>query len=116
MAGSAFDALQNTMFETVKNQFGFSATWTASDSSQTWEGLVLFRNPTQVFELSGFGQYDPTLWEMEYKFGDFPGLRELVDMRETQEVVTIDGVQYYVRAVSTIYDGRTIKATLNPVS
>lgn len=115
MAGSNFDTMQNALFQTVKNQFGFSAIWTASDSSQTWEGLVLFRNPTQVAELSGFGQYDPTIWEMEYKFGDFPGLRELVDARISEETIEIDAVEYYVRAISAIFDGRTFKATLQPV-
>jgi hypothetical protein len=115
MPGSNFDTMQNSLFETVKNQFGFSAIWTASDSSETWEGLVLFRNPTQVAELAGFGQFDPTIWEMEYKFGDFPGLRELVDGRNTEEVVEIDGTEYYVRAIATVFDGRTIKATLQPL-
>lgn len=115
MPGSNFDVLQNGLFDTVKNQFGFSASWTAADSSAYWEGLVLFRNPTQVAALAGFGQYDPTMWEMEYKEGDFPGLRELVDIRATEEMVVIDGVMYYVRSVSAIFDGRTFKATLQPV-
>lgn len=115
MAGSNFDNLQNALFQVVKDQFGFAASWTASDNSGTWEGLVLFKNPTQVAELAGFGQYDPTMWQMEYKFGDFPGLRELVDARISEEVVTIDGTQYHVRAVATVFDGRTIKATLQPV-
>lgn len=65
--------------------------------------------------LSGFGQYDPTTWEMEYNFGDFPGLRDLVDARISEEVVTIDGVQYHVRAIATVFDGKTYKATLQPV-
>lgn len=116
MPGSKFDAMQNALFEVVKDQFGFAASWTASDSSETWNGLVLFRNPTQVAELAGFGQYDPTIWEMEYKFGDFPGLRELVDARISEEVVIIDGVEYHVRAIASVYDGRTFKATLQPAA
>lgn len=112
---SNFDALQKGMFNVVKNIMAFPANWTASDNSSTWEGLVLFKNPTEKLSLSGFGEYDPNMWEMEYQEGDFSGLKDLVDGRSTLEIVTIDGVEYYVKSVAAIYDGKTYKAILNPV-
>lgn len=103
------------MFEVVKAQFGYVAGWISADTLATWTGLVLFKNPTQAMQISGFGDYDPQRWEMEYKAGDLIGLKERVDARATEEIVAIDGVSYYVRAVDSIFDGQTFKATLSPV-
>lgn len=117
MPGSAFDNLQNLVFDTAKGLYGYDASWTAVDSGAAWTGKVLFKNPTEQYQLGvAQFQYDPYRYEMEYKFGDFEGLKERVDKRSTDEVVTIDGKEYFVRAVDTLFDGKTYKATLTPVA
>lgn len=113
---SPFDAIQKIMVDTVKSVYAFPAAWTASDNSATWSGLVLFKNPTEKASIAGYMDYDPTRWEMEYLYGDMPGLKELVDLRGTPpETVDVDGNSYYVRAVDTLFDGKTLKATLSPI-
>lgn len=116
MPGSAFDNMQSGVFEQVKKLFGYAATWTSVDGGATWTGRVLFKNPTELYEPGGTFQYDPYRYEMEYKYGDFFGLKDRVDARSTNEVVTVDGKQYHVRAIDTEFDGKTFKATLQPVA
>lgn len=112
---SNFDTMQAGVFEQAKGLFGYPATWVSVDGTKTWTGKVLFNNPTANYAPGGTFQYDPYRYEMEYKDGDFPGLIERVDERGTPETVTVDGKEYHVRAISADFDGKTYRATLQPV-
>ncbi len=113
---SAFQTLQNTVFEQAKSLFGYPCSWTSVDGVATWSGRVLFKNPTERLDVGTF-QYDPFRYEMEYKNGDFPGLYERVEGRgNPPEQVEIDGVKYEVRDITAHFDGQTFKATLQPVT
>lgn len=116
MPGSAFDLMQSSVFEQAKSLFGFDASWTAMDGGATWTGKVLFKTPTELYSPGGTFQFDPYRYEMEYKSGDFPGLKERADKRATQEIVTVDGKEYHVRNIDTDFDGKTLRATLQPVA
>ncbi|MGI9158253.1 MAG: hypothetical protein ACR2K1_00725, partial [Saprospiraceae bacterium] len=71
--------------------------------------------PNERYMLGGTFQYDPYKYEMEYKEGDFPGLINRVEARGTPEIVTVDGKEYHVRDITAEYDGKTYRATLQPV-
>lgn len=110
---SPFEALQRGVFDTVKSVMGFTASWTPSAGGDAIEKLVLFQNPTEEMKLAGV-EYDPTAWRMEYRFEDFPGLEDAVNARASNEVVVIEGTEYYIAKVSKKFDGKTFIAELQP--
>ena len=106
-----FDNLQNTMFNAVTSTMGYDATWSASDGSGDQTARILFTGPTEIEKLKG-ADFDPEKLEMEYKKGDFAGLKELTDNNE-MEKVTIAGIGYFrVKSVLKKYDGKTFIARL----
>jgi hypothetical protein len=111
--GDPFFALQTSVFDTVGELMGQLATWGPSAGGPIQTAKVLFRNPTRQMEKAGI-QFDSTFWTAEYKQNDFPGLKEVVDTRATNEALIINGVTYNVRAVELHHDGRTLVATLQP--
>lgn len=108
---SPFSTLQNSVFTTVKSTFAYPCSWTSADGAYSFEGTVLFNQPTMKDELGGL-TFDPFNFYMEYPDTDFLNLKELVDEAQTNEVVTIDGKCYQVMAVIALYDGKTFRATL----
>lgn len=112
--GTPFDVLQSAVFETTKAVFGYECSWTAQDKGGSYSGKVHFSNPTEALRTIGV-EYDPTAWEMEYKDGDFPGLKERVDRRDSKERVNIAGTEYWVKQILTKFDGKTFVASLKPV-
>lgn len=116
MAGSVFDIMQSTAFQTVQNLYGYDASWTPANGGATYSAKVLFQNPTEIYKLGGLVSFDPYRYEMEWKYNDFPGLKEAVDDRNmTPEKVTIDGNEYHILAVDVLYDGKTFRATLQKI-
>jgi hypothetical protein len=113
MPGTFFDDMQNTVFETVKEVFGPEVSWTSIDQLASYTGKILFKNPTEELQTAGVF-YDPQTWMMEYKEGDFPGLKERVDARGTPEIVVIDGANFVVKSIDTVFDGKTFRAHLQP--
>lgn len=114
--GSPFDVLRDNVFDTIKNVFGYECSWTAIDGGASYTGKVNFQNPTEVLKNIGV-QYDENDWMMEYREGDFAGLFERVEKRNTPaEVVTIDSNNYYVMAVIQVHDGATYRAVLKPTN
>lgn len=111
---SPFDQIQRTAWETVGKTFAEPASWTPSTGGAAFSANVFFKNPTEELRLAGV-EYDPAEWQMEYLEGDFPGLKGLVDSRDSEEVVDIDGTSYYIKAIDTVYDGKTYRASLQPV-
>ncbi len=112
---SAFDNMQSGVFGQARSLFGYPAAWVSVDTEAQWSGKVLFKNPTENIQNGSFA-YDPYRYEMEYFDGDFPGLLERVEARNSvPETVTVDGKQYEVRDITAAFDGKTYKATLQPV-
>jgi hypothetical protein len=52
---------------------------------------------------------------MEYRAGVFEGLFEAA-REKTTETVTIGGVEFYVRHVEAVYDGKTYRAELEKIN
>lgn len=109
--GSRFDNMQRGAVEKVNNLFGFPAVWNPASSSPQQTATILFEDPTRLMELGGLSEYNPNAVLMEYKNGDFIGLRESANSG-VNETVTVDGVPYYVRQVDLKYDGKTYIAIL----
>lgn len=110
-----FDGLKRRIFDVVARTMGYNATWVPANGSQPggYTVRVLFNNPTDKKNLAGV-EYDPFNWKMEYRFDNFPGLKQAADTMTTAEVVTIEGRQYYIRSVNAKWDGQTYIATLEP--
>ena len=110
---SAFDQIQDNTYQVVAAFYGDDGSWLPAGTGQTaLTGKVLFRDPTSDIEL-GPVTYSPGTAIMEYYPVIFPGLKTSVDQGGV-ETVTIKGAQYFVRAVTTKYDGKTMLAVLQP--
>lgn len=112
-----FDDIQNTAFDIVTNTFGYAATWLPSDGGPEQTATVLYKDATDKHELSNV-DYIVERYVMEYKEGDFTGLKEAI-ARGDNENVTISineevTLSFLVRRIESKYDGKTIIAMLNP--
>jgi hypothetical protein len=114
MAGALFDLLQNAVFDASLAVFGYTAIWVPANGAPAHTEMVHFRAATDDEQLAGPAGYSEPQWQMEFKAGQFPGLRESVDAAQVIEIVTISGHQYDVRAITASYDGKTLTAMLNP--
>jgi len=112
MSDNIFDDLQDAAFDVVTNTMGYDASWVPSEGGASLTARVLFNNPTETRKLSQV-EYDPFRWEMEYKKGDFNGLKDAVD-KNNIEIVTLNGKDFYVRQIVAKLDGRTLVATMEP--
>lgn len=114
---SFFDDIQNTAFDIVANTFGYAASWVPSDGSPEQSAIVLYKDATDKHELSNV-DYMVERYVMEYKEGDFTGLKNAVARGETESVsIAMENditLQFMVRRTETKYDGKTIIAFLNP--
>lgn len=114
---SFFDNIQETAFDIVTDTFGYAATWLPSDGSPEQSAKVLYKDATEKHDLSN-ADYNIERYVMEYKEGDFKGLKNAVTRGENESVqikikedVTL---MFLVRRIITKYDGKTITAMLNP--
>lgn len=105
-----FDGLASNVFGTVANAMGYDAIWQPVDGSDTQRARVLFKDPSMA-QKTGPIEFRPNEFVMEYKLGDFVGLKELIDDRSS-EIVQIDGVSYTVVMIDAIADGKTFRAIL----
>jgi hypothetical protein len=109
--GNTFDNLRNAAYDVVSKTMGYAASWIPSDDSGEKTARVLYKDPEAMKKL-GSVEYNPKNYAMEYRAPDFTGLKESVDSGVTENV-TIEGKgDYYVRAVSTLWDGNTYLAIL----
>ena len=114
--GSFFDNLRDLTFDTTKDVFGYTCSWESRDLEATYEGKVHFKNPTDELRMQAV-EYNPDDWQMEYKEGDFVGLKERVQRHDDNpEIVTIDSNKYYVMSVIMVSDGGTYRANLKPIN
>ena len=105
-----FDDKEERLFNRAGRVFGYHATWTPSAGGTSYTARVLFNRPSEVQRVYDV-EYDPTAYFMEYFEGDFPGLKAAADAR-LDEHVTIQGVEYFIREVKAIWDGKTYKAVM----
>ena len=105
-----FDNIQKAAFGTVADTFGYDAVWVPSDLSGSQTARVLLKEPTKQEEL-GDVDYSPYTYIAEYHSPNFEGLKELVDNNETEKL-TINNIEYYVRKVDALWDGKTFRAIL----
>jgi hypothetical protein len=106
-----FDKMQDSAFDIVTNTMGYDATWIPSSGGGPFTARVLFKDPTEIHEISGV-EYNPHGFMMEYRGPHLPGLFEAV--RDSQiEEVEVNGIEYYVRDVKAMHDGRTYRAKLD---
>jgi hypothetical protein len=106
-----FDNLQSAMFATVTRTMGYQATWIPSGGGSEQTAEVLYNGPTEKEKLFS-ADYDPNKLTMEYKEGDFQGLKESTDSGET-ETVCLDSIgTFIVRGIKKTFDGKTYTATL----
>ena len=93
------------MFATVTETMGYDATW------QLETARVLFTGPTEKEKLKS-ADFDPEKLEMEYKAGDFGGLKTLADdnAMPTISIATIG--DFTVKSVAKKFDGKTFIARL----
>ena len=108
--GNLFDGLSSRVFATVANTMGYDAIWQPMDESPEQSARVLFKDPSTAQKVGPI-QFMPNQYVMEYKLGDFDGLKPSVD-NGGREYVTIEGSEYQVAAIDAIADGRTFRAIL----
>lgn len=108
---SKYDSLFHSMFNTVANTFGDEATWTPAAGGDAQSALVLYNGPTEKEKLFS-ADYDPEKLTLEYKEGQFTGLKESTD-EGTAEFITITGLgEFQVKGVQKLVDGKNYKAHL----
>lgn len=100
-----FDRLKISVFDTIANTMGYAASW------RTHTARVLFKDLSEHEKLGG-AEYEPNRYRIEYKQGDFPGLKEAVDGGSNREPFTIKGREFIVRSVIAIIDGDCFIADL----
>jgi hypothetical protein len=110
---SFFDNFQKVAFGVVTTLMGDVATWQPSDGSDYQTAEVLLKEPTNERDL-GDVTYSPYTYIIEYYIHKLTGLKNLVDSG-TNELITINEIEYYVRKVDALHDGKTYKAILEKV-
>lgn len=109
-----FDQLQVNTFDTVTKTMGYPASWLPAGGGPVQTAEVLYKDSTEKYELSN-QDFDPLQWRMEYRYGFFTTLKNSVDNTATETVIISlpeGDVEFYVRRVDTIVDGKTFIAYL----
>lgn len=106
-----FDGFKANVFDIVANTMGYTGTWNGLTAP------VLFNDPSTDEELSDH-DYDYQRPTLEYKEGDWPGLKELINEKDTQ-TIEVMGKSYYTLKIlgldgkqSSARDGETYKVIL----
>lgn len=132
MFDNLFDTLKPIMFGVTTGFMGYTATWVPTSNAleaaafnddfltdQPQTAKVHYKDATAAFDLTG-QKFDLARWTMEYLTNDFKQLKLAVDRSSQTEtvVIIINGLptEFYVREVSTKYDGGTSVANLDPVN
>ena len=110
-----FDTLKRNMYTITTTVMGYAAVWVNSDTMQEYSARVHYKYPTPAEDLAGI-EYFPTAPMMEFKAGDFDGLKALVDAGNNETVTITDIGIFYVRDANLKYDGETIVCQLAPNS
>lgn len=112
---SIFDTYKNGMFNVTTKVMGYGAVWVNSETLEEFTAKVHFRHATPAEDLS-MVDYHPEHPYMEFKAGDFDGLKALVDAGSA-ELISIEGKgNFYVRDAIGKYDGDTFACALAPAT
>jgi hypothetical protein len=115
---SFFDSIQNTVFQITTNTFGDTAIWLPFDLSPEQSGKVLYKDATAKHTLDE-NDYNIERFVMEYKSEDFTGLFESVARANNEKIkiVFTNGTEtnFWVKRCEKVFDGKTIKAFLQPI-
>lgn len=109
-----FDALQDGMFDTVSDVYGYDASWTPSAGGAPVTGRVLLKEPTKEYDLNGV-PVTPFHRILEWRKGVLPELFEAIRAKRNERV-TINGQQYWCRTVQADYDGKTYRAEIEIIN
>lgn len=109
-----FDSMQDGLFDLTTTTFGYDASWTPTAGGAPVTGRVHYRRPNEKDSMTSGVAYAPFVFFMEYKEGVFDGLQASV-RTGVDEIVTVQGVQHYVRSVERVYDGKTYQAHLERI-
>ncbi len=115
-----FDRLGAKVFDINSRVMGYPATWNPSDHSSPKSARILYKDPTEVSKLLQL-EYNPHNYALEYKLGDFDGLKALVDQKSTEQItITFNNSplsqdHYNVREVHAIQDGKVFLALLEKI-
>lgn len=114
--GNIFDSLRDSAFDVTTNVMGYDASWipSATPEADPITARVHFKDSNMKEALGGV-EYMPLNPFIEYRHPFLPGLYESVRDSNGGEVIVIDGISYDVQTVDRLADGKTYKATLNPV-
>lgn len=107
-----FDGLQSTMFDTVTNTMGYQAMWTGTPAGSIQQiAWILYTGPTEKEKIFQ-ADFDPEKLIMEYKAGDFIGLKDLQDDNQLQDVLIVGIGTFKIKSVKLKFDGKTFEARL----
>lgn len=107
-----FKALQDVALGTVKNLYADLATWSPLAGGDAYTALVLFNEPTAKADV-GDEDFEALTPKMECYDNVLPGLFESV-RRGNNEIVVINGNEYYPLHPKKLHDGKTIIYTMSP--
>ena len=109
-----FDDMAAQAFSTVAALMGEDAVWHSSSGNEV-TGKVLFKNPTEPLPIGDSEQYEyrPDDVTVEYYASTFDGLKEAVDAGN-KEYITAREMTYFIREITTKFDGKTYVAHLEP--
>jgi hypothetical protein len=109
-----FDELAEQAFSTVTALMGENAVWHSSNGHFE-SGRILFKNPTEPLPIGDSEQYEyrPNNVTVEYYAGTFGGLKEAVDAGN-KEYITVGETDYFIREITTKFDGKTYVAHIEP--
>ncbi|MCG2614892.1 hypothetical protein LZZ85_11390 [Terrimonas sp. NA20] len=114
-----FDAIQDTTFDISTAAFGYPATWIPTGEATTLVGDVLYKDASHKMDMDE-SEFEVEKHVMEYKRGVFDGLQARVDAARREKVIiqTSTNVfeEFWVKRCVKLYDGKTIKAILQPVA
>lgn len=115
--GNVFDSLKATAFDVVTNTMGYEALWYpgADQDAEPISAKVLFNDPAKPESVGGDRSYGYDRPTIEFKEGDWPGLKLSVDDKQP-ELIFVKGTYYYVHQIigekGSARDGETYTAIL----
>lgn len=112
-----FDGIQETILSVATATFGYPASWLPSSGGSEMLGEVLYKDATAKIELAE-NDYNIEKYSMEFHNKFFPGLFDSVAAAKDESVkITFaeNNIQeFWVKRCEKLYDGKTIKAYLQP--
>ncbi|MCO5285202.1 MAG: hypothetical protein M9898_02170 [Chitinophagaceae bacterium] len=106
---NVFDTLKVNTFSAIAVTMGYDASWNGITAR------VLYNDPSVSEKVSEHG-YDYQRPTLEYKEGDWPGMRELIEAKQ-DVIIEIKGKNYYALKIvgAVARDGDTYKVQLEEI-